>query len=646
MKCPRCKKENPPQAKFCLECGDKLALTCSKCGTELPAGARFCLECGHPVSGASAADLRVGSPASYTERSTPSQPEQPGAPSDKTIITRFVNGARPARMLWLPPLVLAINLGVAALLVTYNIIDLKPSLPPHDPSQLFSYQVFAFVLSILLPSVASAIYLWSVFMWLLKFRKTHAGEEAAHAPPNVVERAAHAPVTLALICLLSWVFVGILLFLRVWTIFSQITLGMGIYFFISPLLGGLISAASVYFLSEYLCRTHAWPILFEGIPIQGNPRLWKVRVVHRLFIQMLAICFLPLSVVAFTALIRMDRLIAAEDPILMRVILVIILIAVSAALGGAWLAWLVAHSMNRPLRLLEGAMARLRGGDFSVRVRLTATDEISALEEGFNLTAQRLSESYEALEARNRELAEALDRVSFLESVKRSLDRFVPETARRIIEENPDAPALQKMAKDVTVLFLDIEGYTRLSEELPREKLNELIEHYFSLYLPDIRAAGGDINETAGDGLMIIFQNGNPDEHALAAVRAALTIVEKTAAANREATGAHPAISVNIGICSGVCHVGTTRLKGAAGERWTFTATGPVTNLAARLGDHARNGQSLLSRETAQRVSGRVDLRKLGLVSLKNVSEPVEVWEAVRGTVEEESSSEGANTLT
>ena len=222
-------------------------------------------------------------------------------------------------------------------------------------------------------------------------------------------------------------------------------------------------------------------------------------------------------------------------------------------------------------------MARLRAGDFSARVRVSATDEIGTLEEGFNLTAQSLAESYEALEERNRELSEALDRVDFLEKVKRGLDRFVPDTVSRLIEENPDDPDLEKVAKDVTVLFLDIEGYTRLSEQLPREQLNEVIERYFSSFISDIHENNGDINETAGDGLMIIFQGENPDEHAAAAVRAALAIAEKTAAANAtigEARKTHPPIQVNIGIGSGVCHVGSTRIKGAAGERWTYTATG------------------------------------------------------------------------
>jgi len=79
------------------------------------------------------------------------------------------------------------------------------------------------------------------------------------------------------------------------------------------------------------------------------------------------------------------------------------------------------------------------------------------------------------------------------------------------------------------------------------------------------------------------------------------------------------------------------------GERWTFTASGPVTNLAARLGSHATGGQILLSPETAVRVRDRFPVRSLGLASLKNLSSPVEVWEVAgeRHTVAEPSTADG-----
>src|SRR5580765_8164084 len=64
MQCPRCQHENPQQAKFCLECGARLALTCAKCRAELPGSAKFCLECGEPVG----PQIQAQSPESYTPK--------------------------------------------------------------------------------------------------------------------------------------------------------------------------------------------------------------------------------------------------------------------------------------------------------------------------------------------------------------------------------------------------------------------------------------------------------------------------------------------------------------------------------------------------------------------------------------------------
>jgi len=67
MKCPRCQQENPPQAKFCLECATPLSLRCVSCGTELPARAKFCFECANPV-GAPGSAARFVSPETYTPK--------------------------------------------------------------------------------------------------------------------------------------------------------------------------------------------------------------------------------------------------------------------------------------------------------------------------------------------------------------------------------------------------------------------------------------------------------------------------------------------------------------------------------------------------------------------------------------------------
>ena len=67
MKCPRCQQENPPQAKFSLECATPLASRCANCETQLPAGAKFCFECATPVS-VPGSPPRFTSPEAYTPK--------------------------------------------------------------------------------------------------------------------------------------------------------------------------------------------------------------------------------------------------------------------------------------------------------------------------------------------------------------------------------------------------------------------------------------------------------------------------------------------------------------------------------------------------------------------------------------------------
>jgi class 3 adenylate cyclase len=73
--------------------------------------------------------------------------------------------------------------------------------------------------------------------------------------------------------------------------------------------------------------------------------------------------------------------------------------------------------------------------------------------------------------------------------------------------------------------------------------------------------------------------------------------------------------------------VGSTKLEGATGTRWTFTASGPVTNLAARLGACANGGAIYVGEATAQRLDDTFALGELGPQVFKNVREPVVVYE-------------------
>jgi class 3 adenylate cyclase len=224
-------------------------------------------------------------------------------------------------------------------------------------------------------------------------------------------------------------------------------------------------------------------------------------------------------------------------------------------------------------------------------------------------------------------LGTAMRRVEVLEKAKAHLGKFVPASVQRIIDANPDAPALQKRERDVTILFLDIESYSALTESLPRERLDWLVRTYFSRFLDVVHAHRGEVNETAGDGLMILFQDDDPAVHAVNACRAAVAIGRACRALNAQYAGQVPPVTVNVGINSGASLVGSTRLQGAGDARWTFTATGAVTNIAARLGAYATKGAIVVSEATARRIGREFMLYPLGAQPLKNIRDPVVLFQ-------------------
>lgn len=206
------------------------------------------------------------------------------------------------------------------------------------------------------------------------------------------------------------------------------------------------------------------------------------------------------------------------------------------------------------------------------------------------------------------------------------LSPFVPQSVRQLVENNPEMLKQEKERKEVTVLFLDLEGYTRLSINRSETEVNEMVEKMFSSFVDPIHRSGGDINETAGDGLMIIFKNDDIKTNAINAVRAAFDIDERNRELNQDLGHNFEPINVNIGINSGAALVGLTKFKGSLDTRMTYTASGPVTNLAARLADFARGGDILIGNETKLLIKGMWPIFDLGQVHLKGIEKPVKIF--------------------
>lgn len=241
---------------------------------------------------------------------------------------------------------------------------------------------------------------------------------------------------------------------------------------------------------------------------------------------------------------------------------------------------------------------------------------------------EQLQSTIKDLEQARLDLAQAQERIEMLERAKDQLSKFAPMAVRKMTETDSEV-CLRKVETDATVLFLDIGGYSRMCESLDDERVNFLVEKYFSEFLDDIRKGNGEINETAGDGLMIIFHDEDREKHARSAVSTAFAIYYKTLKVNAELRGMFEPTVVNMGINSGKVFLGATRFEGMSASRWTFTASGFTTVLAARIAALAASGEILLGPETVNRLQGGFMIQPFGQQRLKNISEPVAVYRLV-----------------
>lgn len=226
-----------------------------------------------------------------------------------------------------------------------------------------------------------------------------------------------------------------------------------------------------------------------------------------------------------------------------------------------------------------------------------------------------------------KELKAALRKVEILEDIKTNLCKFVPTTVTRMVEKSPTADILEAKERDVTVLFLDIEGYTKITEQLGAVEVNALVEKYFSVFMDAIYKNNGDIVETAGDGLMVLFLTDDEIMSAVEAVRAAQVIREKACLINEDDCLDSKPLVINMGICSGQAFVGASKFDSFTGSRWTYASHGTITNVAARICGQASGGAVLVAKSTEERTKEHFSFEPLGKFALKNLSEEVDIFE-------------------
>jgi class 3 adenylate cyclase len=207
------------------------------------------------------------------------------------------------------------------------------------------------------------------------------------------------------------------------------------------------------------------------------------------------------------------------------------------------------------------------------------------------------------------------------------LTRFLsPKVSDLIMAGDADDP-LKTRRREITVVFVDLRGFTGFTETAEPEEVMGVLREYHAELGRAIIAYDGTIEHFAGDGVMILFNDPLPvPEHELQAIRMALRMRDAMVGLVQGWRKRGHMLGFGAGIAGGYATIGTIGFEG----RFDYGAIGTVTNLAARLCGEAGDGQILISPRIFSNVETSIDTHLVGELTLKGFQRPV-VTHDVRG---------------
>jgi adenylate cyclase len=214
-----------------------------------------------------------------------------------------------------------------------------------------------------------------------------------------------------------------------------------------------------------------------------------------------------------------------------------------------------------------------------------------------------------------------------MEAIKENniLKMYVDETVLNFMGSREfETAVMQNETVEGTVAFIDICGFTRISENESPDTVVQLLNNYFDVIVKEILSHGGFVDKFMGDAVMAVFrENYNLDR----AIEACLAVREKIRALPKESGRISFTPEVSIGINSGemICgNIGSADLR-----RLDYTVIGDTVNTAQRLQSFAGEGKIVINETSYEKIKESFRCKKIGEVSLKNKTTPVVVYEVV-----------------
>jgi class 3 adenylate cyclase len=217
------------------------------------------------------------------------------------------------------------------------------------------------------------------------------------------------------------------------------------------------------------------------------------------------------------------------------------------------------------------------------------------------------------------------DQVGQLERLGRLKRFFSPQLAELIVAGGADDP-LKTHRREVTVVFLDLRGFTAFAETAEPEEVMGVLREYHAEMGKLILEHEGTLERFTGDGMMIFFNDPVPvPDPAERAVRMAIAMRARVHDLARGWEKRGYELALGVGIAQGYATIGAIGFEG----RWDYGAIGTVTNLAARLCGEAKGGQILVSSRVAGGLEEQVELEEVGRLTLKGFLRPAPTFNAL-----------------
>ncbi len=272
---------------------------------------------------------------------------------------------------------------------------------------------------------------------------------------------------------------------------------------------------------------------------------------------------------------------------------------------GISIAFALSGRITRPLQRLHAAVKALAAGDPSSHVEVSTRDEVGALTEAFN------------------DMSRSLDEKRRIESAFR---RYVSDHVLQQVVDRPESVQLLGERREVTVLFIDIRGFSQLASAIGPEPLVAYLNEAFELITSRLLEHGATVDQYLGDAILAYF--GAPIEipdHAERGVASSIAIQRSIAERNAkcESSGApFHRLDVGIGIQTGPVVLGNIGSE----LKMNYTVIGDAVNVANRLQGMAGAGEILVTEDVQRCLRGRVPLEDLGPRKVKGREEPVRVY--------------------